>query len=110
MSDTDTAVQEAPKQTRELSVEQKEAASLRRDATLLRKYGNDAKADELEAKADKLFPQSKHQGKRVNFLSVSSSDDQKALKDYFRTAKGFERLCDVVSAKKLQEIVEELSV
>ena len=42
-------------------------------------------------------------------MTVLTADEQKALKDYFRTAKGFERLAQVVSAKKLQEIVEELS-
>ena len=68
----------------------------------------DAKADELEAQADKLFPQT-HKSSRVDPMTVLTADEQKALKDYFRTAKGFERLAQVVSAKKLQEIVEELS-
>ena len=106
---TATVSQDAPVTKQPMSVEQKEAATLRRDATLLAKYGDSEKAAELIAQADKLFPASAKQGKRVNPLTVLSADEQKALKDYFRTSKGFERLAQVVSAKKLSDILTEIS-
>ena len=100
--------QAAPAVKQPMPAEQKQAATMRRDATLLRKYGDEKKAAELEAQADKLFPVEKKSG-RVDPLSVLDKTQQTALKDYFRTTQGFARLCQVVSAKKLQEIAEELS-
>ncbi len=105
---TDTAVAEQPT-TRvhtPLTPDQKQAATLRREASMLKKYGNVDQAKELEAKADALAPQKN--STRVDPLKVLSPESQKALRDYFRTTQGFARLSQVVSAKKLQELAGEL--
>ena len=53
---TATVSQDAPVTKQPMSVEQKEAATLRRDATLLAKYGDTEKAAELIAQADVFVP------------------------------------------------------
>jgi len=103
---TESAVTE--RQRTPLTPEQLQAGTKRREATLLRKYGAIAVAEKLEAEANALAPVTK-QSKRVDPLTVLDKAQQTALKDYFRTTQGFARLCQVVSAKKLQEIAEELS-
>jgi len=103
----DTEATETVTERKDLTPEQKRAAALRRDATLLEKYGQAAKAKELYAQADALAPASK-QSKRVDPLAVLTPQEQNELKNYFRTTAGFVRLCQIVSAKKMQEIVEEL--
>ena len=103
----ETAELEAAKERRELTAEQKQAAGLRREAQLLEKHGITQKAAELRAQADALAPAGARTG-RVNPLTELSQEEQKALKDYFRTSAGFARLCGVVSYKKLAEILEEV--
>ena len=97
----------APVERKQLTAEQKRAATLRRDATLLEKYGQKEAATKLYAQADALAPASK-QSSRVDPLKVLTPAEQNELKNYFRSTAGFARLCQVVSAKKLQEIVEEI--
>ncbi len=104
---TENNVTEGVSERKQLTPAHKQAATLRRDATLLEKYGQHGKAKELFAQADQIAPVSK-QTKRVDPLAVLTAEDQKKLKDYFRTSQGFARLAQVVSAKKLEEIVNEL--
>ena len=94
------------KPQRPLTDDQKKAAGMRREASLLKKYGHNDEAAKLEAQATLLAPASK-QG-RPDPLKVLTAEEQKALRDYFRTTQGFARLAQVVSAKKLQEIASEL--
>jgi hypothetical protein len=89
-----------------LTPEQRQAAGIRREITMLQKYpGNEKVIADLTKQADALAPASK-QSKRVDPLAVFTTKEQNDLKNYFRTTAGFARLCQVVSAKKLQEIVE----
>jgi hypothetical protein len=91
-----------------LTNEQKEAATLRRDATLLAKYGNASKAAELVAQADKLAPERSNGAQRINPLIALNAEDQGFLRTaYFETTKaGFAKIAALVSYKKLAEIVE----
>ena len=91
-----------------LTNEQKEAATLRRDATLLAKYGNATKAAELVAQADKIAPERSNQAKRVDPLIELNAQEQGFLRtSYFETTKkGFAHICALVSYKKLAEIAE----
>ena len=87
-----------------LTPEQKQAATLRRDASLLRKYGNEAKAKELEAEADALAP-IQPKVTRVDPLVALSPQEQGALQNYFKTTKqGFAKIAEHISYKKLAEI------
>lgn len=88
--------------------EQKQAITMRREATMLRKYGHEDEAKKLEAQANVLAPAGK-QSQRDDPMKLLSAEDQTKLKEYFRKSAGFARLCQVVSYKKLSEIVEELS-
>ena len=90
-----------------LTAEQKQAATLRRDATLLEKYGNTDKAKELYAQADAIAPVRATPNKRVDPLTVLSEEHQKILRtQYFETTKqGLARIAALVSHKKLAEIV-----
>jgi hypothetical protein len=99
-TETETATER-----KQLTADQKQAATLRRDATLLEKYGQKDAAAKLYAQADALAPASK-QTSRIDPLKVLTASEQNELKNYFRTTAGFARLCQVVSAKKLQEILE----
>lgn len=111
MSD-ESAVMEVPateakvRKHTELTAEQKQAATLRRDASLLRKYGNADKAAELEAQADKIAPERKVSA-RVDPLTVLNQEEQKWLINYFGcTTKGFAKIAQHISAKKLEEIFQ----
>lgn len=105
---SEVAEQEAtPKERVALTPEQKQAATLRRDATLMRKYGNEAKAVELEAQADQIAPAGPKQSSRVDPLVALTEDEQKQLRAYFECSKkGFANIAAVVSAKKLAAIVQ----
>jgi len=111
MSD-ESAVMEPQAETKErkytpLTDAQKQAATLRRDAALLTKYGNAEKAKELEAQADALAPVRAHTNKRVDPLQVLSAEEQSWLVNYFSTTKkGFAVIARYISAKKLQEIFQ----
>src|SRR5208283_3522193 len=84
---------------------QKQAATFRRDASLLRKYGNDAKAAELEAQADAIAPVRAQSSKRVDPLTVLGPDEQVKLISHFKTTKsGLARIAELVSYKKLAAI------
>lgn len=104
MVETPTA--DAPtKERKPLTDAQKQAASLRRDASLLEKYGQAEKAAELHKQADQLAPASA-QGKRVDPMKALSNDEKKWLKDYFRSNEGFAALCKVVSYNKLKAMLD----
>ena len=108
---TDVMEQEVATKTRKtpepLTPEQKQAATLRREGTLLAKYGQDAKAQELFAQADQIAPQRAVQS-RVDPLAQLSTEEQHYLRvTYFETTKqGFARIAAMVSYKKLAAIVE----
>jgi len=108
----ESAVMEPQAETKErkytpLTDAQKQAATLRRDAALLAKYGNHEKAKELNAQADAIAPASR-QGKRVDPLQVLSADEQSWLINYFGTTKkGFAKIAQHISAKKLANIFQE---
>lgn len=112
---TDVMEQEAPTaevtKTRKhtpLTDVEKQAATLRRDATLLAKYGNQAKADELYAQANQLSPEKPAQGTRVDPLAVLTAEEQAHLRKHFQCSKeGFVNIAAVISAKKLQEIAAQ---
>ena len=87
---------------------QKQAATLRRDATLLKKYGNDAEAAKLVAQADQIAPERSVQSKREDPLTLLNQEEQKWLQMYFGcTTKGFAKIAAIVSAKKLEAIFQE---
>ena len=89
-----------------LTAAQKQAATLRREAAMVAKYGFADKAKELEAQADAIAP-SKHQGKRVDPLQVLSAEEQSWLVGYFKTTKqGFAKIAQYISARKLSEIFQ----
>lgn len=110
MSDvmTENDVQEtAGKVRKQLTDAEKQAATLRRDATLLRKHGAATQAEELEAAAAQLAPVRSAQSKRDDPLVVLNQEEQKWLHNYFQTTKaGFAKIAAVVSAKKLEEIFQ----
>ena len=86
---------------------QKQAATLRRDATLLKKYGNDVDAAKLVAQADQLAPERSAQSKREDPLVVLNQEEKQWLINYFlTTSKGFAKIAAVVSAKKLEAIFQ----
>jgi hypothetical protein len=89
-----------------LTNEQKEAATLRRDATLLAKYGNASKAAELVAQADKLAPERSNGAQRINPLIALNAQDQSFLRtSYFETTKaGFAKIAALVPYNKLAKI------
>lgn len=106
----DTAgVVEAPAKERKytpLSDVEKQAATLRRDATLLRKYGNETKAAELEAQANQLAPEKPKVGK-VDPLTAFSPEDQAKIRKYFECSKdGFTKLAPIVGYKKLAAVIQ----
>src|SRR5271157_2354103 len=90
-----------------LTPEQRQAAILRREATLLAKYGQDAKAQELFAQADQIAPQRTVQS-RTDPLAQLTTDEQHYLRvTYFETTKqGFARIAALISYKKLAAVVE----
>ena len=91
-----------------LTDEQKQAATYRRDASLLRKYGNDAKAAELEAQADQIAPVRAQGSKRVDPMTKLTQDEVVKLINHFATTKkGFAKIAEVVSYKKLAAIAAE---
>ena len=108
---SDVMEQEVVAKTRKtpepLTPEQKQAATLRREGTLLAKYGQDAKAQELFAQADQIAPQRAVQV-RVDPLAQLSTEEQHYLRvTYFETTKqGFARIAAMVSYKKLAAIAE----
>jgi len=107
MSETGVVEQEAPAKERvALTPEQKQAAALRRDATLLRKYGNEQKAKELEAQADQIAPVAAKTS-RVDPMTALSDEEQAYLrKSVFECSKkGFAAIASVVSYKKLAAMV-----
>ena len=100
----DTEVVEKERKYTPLTDDQKKAATLRRDASLLRKYGNETKAQELEAQANAIAPERPKQT-RVDPISQLSDEEQKALRMYFETTKaGFVKIAQHVSYKKLAAI------
>ena len=108
---SETMEQEVATKTRKtpepLTAAQKQAATLRRDATLLIKYGNEVKAKELFAQADQIAPQRAVQS-RVDPLAQLSTEEQHYLRvTYFETTKqGFARIAAMVSYKKLAAVVQ----
>ena len=103
-----TATEATERKYTPLTDVQKQAATFRRDASLLRKYGNDAKAAELEAQADAIAPVRAQSSKRVDPLTVLGPDEQVKLINHFKTTKaGFARIAELVSYKKLAAIAAE---
>ncbi len=99
---------EAVKARRELTPAQKEAATLRRDAALLNKYGNTAKANELLAQAQALAPVGERT-QRVDPLTELSKEEQHKLRAHFSiTVDGFKLLTQVVSYKTFQKVLESI--
>ena len=93
-----------------LTDEQKQAATLRRDASLLRKYGQGAEADKLEAQADQIAPVRAHGNKRVDPLAVLTDAEQGQLVQYFKTTKqGFKVIAEHISAAKLAAIAGSIA-
>lgn len=112
---TETAVMEGTELTGSerkytlLTAEQKQAATLRRDASLLRKYGQTAEADKLEAQADAIAPVRASGNKRVDPLAVLTAEEQTKLVNYFKTTKaGFKAIAEHISASKLAAIAEKV--
>ena len=90
-----------------LTPEQKQAATLRRDASILRKHGSAAEADKLQAQADQLAPERSQGAKRLDPLTVLNQEEQKWLQNYFMTTtKGFAKIAQHISAKKLEDIFQ----
>ena len=86
---------------------QKQAATLRRDATLLKKYGNDAEAAKLVAQADQIAPERSQGAKRIDPLTVLNQEEKQWLINYFATTtKGFAKIAQHISAKKLEDIFQ----
>lgn len=104
--ETESAVSE--RKYTPLTDAQKQAATYRRDASLLRKYGNDAKAAELEAQADAIAPVRATGNRRVDPMTTLSQEEVVKLINHFKTTKaGFAKIAEIVSYKKLAAIAAE---
>jgi len=100
----EAAVETARKYT-PLTNEQKQAATYRRDASLLRKYGQEAKAAELEAQANAIAPVRPSGNKRVDPMEVLTDAEINTLVQYFKTTKaGFKVIAEHIGAKRLAAI------
>jgi hypothetical protein len=103
-----TEVMEAPATERKytpLTDEQRQAATLRRDATLLEKYGQAEKAKELFAQADAIAPARRTGSNRVDPVTALTQDELNKLYNHFKTTKaGFAKIAEIVSYKKLAAI------
>ena len=113
MSDTEVmdAVETETKERKftPLTDAQKEAAGKRREASLLRKYGYNDKAAALEAEADAIAPVRATGSKRVDPLTALTTDETVKLLNYFATTKkGFAKIAEIVSYKRLAAIAAEL--
>lgn len=99
---------EAPAKVRKhtpLTDDQKKAATLRRDASMLAKYNDAATAAKLRAEADALVPERPNKSVRVDPVAVLTDAEQAKLRKHFQCSKeGFVNIAAVISAKKLQEI------
>ena len=108
--DSETEVEATGRKYTPLTAEQKQAATLRRDASLLRKYGQTAEADKLEAQADQIAPVRAHGNKRVDPLAVLTDAEQGKLVNHFQTTKkGFKVIAEHISAAKLAAIAGSIA-
>jgi len=103
------AEMEAAKTRTPLTAEQKKAAGIRREITLLQKYpGNEATIAKLQAEADALAPASVH-ASRVDPMTALTPEEQQKLRTHFQCSKaGFPAIAAVVSYNKLVEIASKL--
>ena len=104
----ETATEATERKYTPLTDAQKQAATLRREASLLAKYGQTEKAAELNAQADAIASVRAQGSKRVDPLTVLGPDEQVKLISHFKTTKtGLARIAELVSYKKLAAIVAE---
>ena len=87
---------------------QKQAATLRREAAMVAKYGFVEKAAELNAQADKIAP-ARTTARRVDPLATLTQDETVKLINHFKTTKaGFSNIAKHISYKRLAAIAAEV--